>query len=76
MRNRSRVRACGAVLAMLATGLAACVPVTVNITFPQEQLDSAARQIEEKTAQSGPISRRLRRRRSPRRRPPGAGPST
>jgi uncharacterized protein YdbL (DUF1318 family) len=44
------------VLAVLATGLAACVPVTVNITFPQEQLDSAARQIEEKTAQSGPIS--------------------
>jgi uncharacterized protein YdbL (DUF1318 family) len=52
MRNRSRARAWGAVL---ATGLAACVPVTVNITFPQEQLDSAARQIEEKTAQSGPL---------------------
>ncbi len=28
--------------------------MTVNITFPQEQLDNAARQIEEKTAQSGP----------------------
>lgn len=31
----------------LAGALAACVPVTVNITFPQEKLDAAARQIEE-----------------------------
>lgn len=54
MRDRSRAHACGAVLALLVTGLAACVPVTVNITFPQEQLDTAARQIEETTAQSGP----------------------
>ena len=29
----------------LATVLAACVPVTVNITFPQEKLDDAASQI-------------------------------
>jgi uncharacterized protein YdbL (DUF1318 family) len=35
---------------MLATLLAACVPVTVNITFPQEQLDAAARKIEDSTA--------------------------
>jgi len=34
-----------AVLAMVAVALAACVPVTVNITFPQEKLDSAASQI-------------------------------
>ena len=33
-----------AVLA-LAVGLAACVPVTVNITFPQEKLDDAASKI-------------------------------
>jgi uncharacterized protein YdbL (DUF1318 family) len=32
--------------------LAACVPVTVNISFPQEKLDSAARQIEEMPAQA------------------------
>ena len=54
MRKPSRARACGAVLAMSVIGAAACVPVTVNITFPQEQLDTAARQIEDKTAQSGP----------------------
>jgi uncharacterized protein YdbL (DUF1318 family) len=29
----------------LAAALGACVPVTVNITFPQEKLDSAASQI-------------------------------
>ena len=34
-------------LATLAIALAACVPVTVNVTFPQEKLDNAARQIEE-----------------------------
>ena len=39
-------------VAMLAIVLAACVPVTVNITFPQEKLDSAARQIEDMPAQS------------------------
>ena len=38
-------------LAALAIALAACVPVTVNVTFPQEKLDSAARQIEEMPAQ-------------------------
>jgi hypothetical protein len=31
-------------LATLAIALAACVPVTVNVTFPQEKLDTAARQ--------------------------------
>jgi uncharacterized protein YdbL (DUF1318 family) len=40
--------------AALAVGLVACVPVTVNITFPQEKLDTAARQVEDATAQSGP----------------------
>jgi uncharacterized protein YdbL (DUF1318 family) len=39
-------------LVALAMTLAACVPVTVNVTFPQEKLDSAARQIEEMPAQS------------------------
>lgn len=29
----------------LAVGIGACVPVTVNITFPQEKLDAAAGQI-------------------------------
>jgi uncharacterized protein YdbL (DUF1318 family) len=36
--------------------LAACVPVTVNITFPQEQLDAAARRIEDTTAQTAASS--------------------
>jgi uncharacterized protein YdbL (DUF1318 family) len=39
-------------LATLAITLAACVPVTVNVTFPQEKLDSAARRIEDMPAQS------------------------
>ena len=38
--------------AMLAMFLGACVPVTVNITFPQEQLDAAARKIEDMPAQA------------------------
>lgn len=42
-----------ALAAALAIALAACVPVTVNVTFPQEKLDSAARQIEEMPAASG-----------------------
>ena len=42
-----------ALAAVLAIALAACVPVTVNVTFPQEKLDSAARQIEEMPAESG-----------------------
>jgi uncharacterized protein YdbL (DUF1318 family) len=41
-----------AVIATLVTALSACVPVTVNITFPQEKLESAARQIEDMPAQS------------------------
>ena len=40
------------VVAMLAVSLAACVPVTVNITFPQEQLDAAARTIEDRAAET------------------------
>ena len=36
----------------LVMALAACVPVTVNVTFPQEKLDSAAKQIEDSPAQS------------------------
>jgi uncharacterized protein YdbL (DUF1318 family) len=42
-----------ALAAVLAIALAACVPVTVNVTFSQEKLDSAARQIEEMPAESG-----------------------
>jgi uncharacterized protein YdbL (DUF1318 family) len=34
---------------VLAVTFAACVPVTVNISFPQEQLDLAAKQIEDMT---------------------------
>lgn len=34
-----------AALALVAGTLAACVPVTVNVTFPQERLDDAASQI-------------------------------
>ena len=37
----------------LAGLVAACVPVTVNITFPQEKLDAAARQIEERSVEAG-----------------------
>ena len=35
------------VFGVLALALSACVPVTVNVTFPQEKLDRAASQIEE-----------------------------
>ena len=49
--NRRRV-AQAAVFAAVAMTLGACVPVTVNVTFPQEKLDSAARQIEDMPAQS------------------------
>jgi hypothetical protein len=34
-----------AVLALAAGLLAACVPVTVHVTFPQDRLDDAAGQI-------------------------------
>jgi uncharacterized protein YdbL (DUF1318 family) len=44
----------GAALAILALAVAACVPVTVNISFPQEKLDLAARQIEDMPPPSGP----------------------
>src|SRR5262245_16077068 len=40
-----------AAVGTLAITLAACVPVTVNVTFPQEKLDTAARHIEEIPAQ-------------------------
>ena len=43
MRHGFMIGTRGAVAAMLAGVLAGCVPVTVNITFPQEQLDAAAR---------------------------------
>jgi len=46
----------GVVGTMLATVLAACVPVTVNITFPQEKLDTAARQIEGMPPQGPPTT--------------------
>ena len=42
------------VLTALVAASAACVPVTVNISFPQEKLDTAAKQIEDSTAQTGP----------------------
>jgi uncharacterized protein YdbL (DUF1318 family) len=42
------------VFGVLALALSACVPVTVNVTFPQEKLDNAARQIEDTSAQSAP----------------------
>jgi uncharacterized protein YdbL (DUF1318 family) len=35
----------GLVVVLVATSLAACVPVTVNVTFPQQKLDDAASQI-------------------------------
>ena len=49
-RRGHRVAAIGT----LALALAACVPVTVNVTFPQEKLDNAARHIEDTSAQSAP----------------------
>jgi uncharacterized protein YdbL (DUF1318 family) len=42
----------GLALALLVVAAGACVPVTVNISFPQEKLDSAAKQIEDVTAQA------------------------
>ncbi|HWC05277.1 MAG TPA: DUF1318 domain-containing protein [Methylomirabilota bacterium] len=44
MRTRTHGRL-AAVLVLSAATLAACVPVTVNVNFPQEKLDSAASQI-------------------------------
>jgi uncharacterized protein YdbL (DUF1318 family) len=44
----------GAGVGLMASALAACVPVTVNITFPQEKLDSAASQIEDMTPRGAP----------------------
>jgi uncharacterized protein YdbL (DUF1318 family) len=44
MRDHRAILGSGLILAA-ALGAAACVPVTVNISFPQEQLDSAAGQI-------------------------------
>jgi uncharacterized protein YdbL (DUF1318 family) len=41
-----------AALAALVAAVTACVPVTVNISFPQEKLDTAAKQIEDITAQA------------------------
>ena len=51
-RRGHRVAAIGT----LALALAACVPVTVNVTFPQEKLDNAARHIEDTSAQSASAS--------------------
>jgi uncharacterized protein YdbL (DUF1318 family) len=39
-----------AAAAILGTALGACVPVTVNVSFPQAKLDDAARQIEDMPA--------------------------
>jgi uncharacterized protein YdbL (DUF1318 family) len=45
MGNRREVGLSLAFLAPIAAMLVACVPVTVNINFPQEKLDDAASQI-------------------------------
>jgi uncharacterized protein YdbL (DUF1318 family) len=45
------VTAPGAAALTLVSVLVGCVPVTVNISFPQEQLDAAARTIEDKSVQ-------------------------
>jgi uncharacterized protein YdbL (DUF1318 family) len=44
MIGKSRLHRC-LVGILVATSLAACVPVTVNVTFPQQRLDDAASQI-------------------------------
>ena len=44
-RSMARARRGLLVAALTAGTLAACVPVTVNVTFPQEKLDDAASQI-------------------------------
>jgi uncharacterized protein YdbL (DUF1318 family) len=54
MTRRADFRAVA--LAGLVAAATACVPVTVNISFPQEKLDTAAKQIEENTAQTAPTS--------------------
>jgi uncharacterized protein YdbL (DUF1318 family) len=45
MGNRMEVRQGLVLVALVAATLAGCVPVTVNINFPQEKLDDAAGQI-------------------------------
>jgi uncharacterized protein YdbL (DUF1318 family) len=52
MASRARVGR-GLVLTLLAGMLAACVPVTVNINFPQEKLDDAASQIVDMSRRPG-----------------------
>jgi uncharacterized protein YdbL (DUF1318 family) len=52
MRYRRVLVVHGMTLAMLVAGLASCVPVTVNISFPQEKLDAAAQHIEDAQGQS------------------------
>jgi uncharacterized protein YdbL (DUF1318 family) len=42
-----RTRGCAVALVMLAFAVAACVPVTVNVNFPQEKIEGAAGQIED-----------------------------
>ena len=49
-----RVRRPGALLIGLGMALAACVPVTVNIHFPQEKLEGAAGSIEDMVRGQGP----------------------
>lgn len=56
MRHAFTIGAESAVAVMLAGILAGCVPVTVNISFPQEQLDAAARTIEDRSAQTASAS--------------------
>ena len=45
----------GLILAALVAAAGACVPVTVNISFTQEKLDTAAKQIEDVTAQTAAV---------------------
>jgi uncharacterized protein len=41
------VRACAVALGIVAFAVAACVPVTVNVNFPQEKVQGAADEIED-----------------------------
>jgi uncharacterized protein YdbL (DUF1318 family) len=54
MRERGARRRPLLVPGLLAGLLAACVPVTVNVNFPQEKLDLAARQIEDQSGAPAP----------------------
>jgi uncharacterized protein len=52
MRNMGFGRRAG-VLALVTAAFAACIPVTVNVTFPQQKLDDAASQIVDMSRRPG-----------------------